>query len=47
MLPNMGPQHHMTYAHAKLEVALSNGLGEDAFTKKNTIFDLDSDLKIK
>ena len=44
----MGPPHYMTYAPAKLEVALSNGLGEDAFTKKNnTFFDLDLGLKIK
>ena len=26
--------HHMTYAHANFEVAMSNGLGEDAFTRK-------------
>ena len=26
--------HHVTYAHAKFEVAMSNGLGGDAFTKK-------------
>ena len=26
--------HHVTYSHAKFEVATSNGLGVDAFTKK-------------
>ena len=46
MLPNMGPPHHMTCAPAKLEVALSNSLGEDAFTKK-AFFDLDLGVKIK
>ena len=24
--------HHVTYAHAKFEVAMSNGFGGDAFT---------------
>ena len=28
------PQHHVTYAHVKFEVAMSNGLGGDAFTRK-------------
>ena len=28
------PPHHVTYAPAKFEVAMSNGLGEDAFTRK-------------
>ena len=28
------PQHHVTYALAKFEVATSNGLGGDAFTRK-------------
>ena len=29
--------HHVTYVTAKFEVAMSNGLGEDAFTRKNII----------
>ena len=37
--------HHVTYAHAKFEVATSNGLG-DAFTRKNTSFDLDLGVKV-
>ena len=28
------PLHHVTYAHAKFEVAMSNGLGGNAFTRK-------------
>ena len=28
------PQNHMTYAPAKFEVATSNSLGEDLFTRK-------------
>ena len=32
------PLHHVTYSGAKFEVATSNGLGGDAFTK-NTLFD--------
>ena len=28
------PLHHATYAHTMFEVATSNGLGGDAFTKK-------------
>ena len=31
------PTHHVTYASAKFEVAMSNGLGEDVFTRKNII----------
>ena len=31
------PLPHVTYAPAKFEVAISNSLGEDAFTKKNII----------
>ena len=31
------PPHHVTYAFAKFEVAISNGLGEDAFTRKYII----------
>ena len=31
------PTYHMTYASAKVEVATSNGLGEDAFTGKYVI----------
>ena len=27
------PLHHVSYAHAKFEVATSNGLGGDAFTR--------------
>ena len=34
--------HHITHAHAKFKVSMSNGLGEDAFTR-NTLFDLDHD----
>ena len=29
--------HHMSYAHVKFEVAKSNGLGGDAFTRKYSI----------
>ena len=29
--------HHVTYTPANFEVALSNGLGEDAFTRKYII----------
>ena len=29
------PLHHVTYAPAKFEVPMSNGLGEDAFARKN------------
>ena len=28
------PLHHVTYSPAKFEVATSNGLGGDAFTRK-------------
>ena len=28
------PPNHMTYAHAKFELATSNSLGEDGFTRK-------------
>ena len=28
------PPHHVTYAPAKVEVATSNSVGEDAFTNK-------------
>ena len=33
--PNIAkyPLHHMTYAPAKFEVALSNGIGGNAFTR--------------
>ena len=31
------PLNHMTYAPAKFEVAMSNSLGEDAFTRKYII----------
>ena len=27
------PPHHVTYASAKFEVVISNGIGEDAFTR--------------
>ena len=30
------PQHHVTYAPAKFEVATSNSLGEDAITRNMT-----------
>ena len=30
------PPNHMTYAPAKFEVATSNSLGEDGFTRKST-----------
>ena len=33
------PLHHVTYSNTKFEVARSNSLGGDAFTK-NTLFDL-------
>ena len=29
--------HHVTYAHAKFEVAMSDGLGGDVFTRKYNI----------
>ena len=29
--------HHVTYAHANFVVAMSNGSGEDAFTRKYII----------
>ena len=29
------PLHHVNYAHAKFEVATSNGLGGDSFTKRH------------
>ena len=29
--------HHVTFAPANIEVAISNGLGEDAFTRKYII----------
>ena len=32
------PPHHVTYAPAKFKVAMSNGLGEDAFTRKYIIW---------
>ena len=35
----------MTYAPVKFEVAMSNGLGEEAFTK-NTLYDLDLWVKV-
>ena len=35
----------MTFAPAKFEVATSNSLGEDAFTR-STIFDLDLQVKV-
>ena len=31
------PPYHMTYAPAKFEVAMSNSLGEDTFTRKDII----------
>ena len=31
------PLHHMTYAPAKFEVAMSNSLGEDILTRKYII----------
>ena len=31
------PPNHMTFALAKFEIATSNSLGEDAFTRKNII----------
>ena len=40
------PLHHMIYAPAKFEVAKSNRLGGDAFTRK-TSFYLDTKLKVK
>ena len=35
----------MTFAPAKFEVATSNSLGEDAFTRKS-LFDLDLQVKV-
>ena len=37
--------HHVTYAHANIEVATSNRLVRDVFTK-NTVFDLDLGIKV-
>ena len=37
--------HHVTYAPANFEVAMSNGSGEDACTR-NTLFDLDPKVKV-
>ena len=34
------PLHHVTYSVTKFEVATSNRLGGDTFTRKNTTFDL-------
>ena len=31
------PPNHMTFAPAKFEIATTNSLGEDAFTRKYTI----------
>ena len=31
------PPNHMTFAPAKFEIAMSNSLGEDAFTRKYNI----------
>ena len=31
------PLHHLTYSTTKFEVATSNGLGGDTFTRKNNI----------
>ena len=31
------PLHHVTYSDTKFEVAMSNGLGADAFTSKYII----------
>ena len=31
------PLHHVTYLGTKFRVAMSNGLGEDAFTRKYNI----------
>ena len=41
--------HHVTYGPVNFEVAMSNGSGEDSFTR-NTLFDLgvfDLDPKVK
>ena len=37
--------HHVPYAPANFVVAMSNGLGEDAFTRKY-IFDLDPKVRV-
>ena len=37
------PPNHMTYVPAKFEVATSNSLGEDGFTK---LYDLDLGVKV-
>ena len=37
--------HHMTYPPATFEVAMSNSLGKDAFTRK-TLFNLDPKVKV-
>ena len=38
------PLHHVTYVPAEFEVATSNGLGVDAFTRK---YSINFDLEIK
>ena len=38
------PLHRVTNAHAKFEVAMSNDLGRDAFTRK--LYDLDLGVKV-
>ena len=41
--PNVAqyPLHHVTYSATNFEVATSNNLGGDTFTRKLLIFDLD------
>ena len=42
--------HHVTYAPVSFEVAMSNGSGEDSFTRKYIfdlgVFDLDPKVKV-
>ena len=40
------PLHHVTYEPVKFEVAMSNSLGEESFTRKNTLFEFDLGVKV-
>ena len=40
------PLHHVTYAATKFEVATSNHLGGDTFTRKYITFDIDLGVEV-
>ena len=40
------PLHYVTYAPTEFEVTMSKALGGEAFTRKNSIFDLDVGVKV-